>query len=67
MMSVYDLNQMIKKWDREELTIEQAVGQLLLHLQAFSKRVGTLERRMEVARQVRGGVEKQPIEEKKIK
>ena len=65
MMSVYDLNQMIKKWDREELTIEQAMGQLLLHLQAFSKRVGTLERRMEVARQVRESARRQSNEEKK--
>ncbi len=46
-MSSYNLNQLIKMWTKEELTTEQAVGQLLLQLQALSTRLGTLEKRIE--------------------
>jgi len=42
-MSAYDLDTMLKKWEREELTTEQAVGQILLLLQSISHRVGRLE------------------------
>lgn len=46
-MSSYNLNQLIKKWTKEELTTEQAVGQILLQLQTLSARTGTLEKRFE--------------------
>ena len=42
-MSAYDLDTMLKKWEREELTTEQAIGQILLLLQRISQRVGRLE------------------------
>ena len=42
-MSAYDLDTIIKKWGREEMTTEQAVGQILLLLQSISGRVGRLE------------------------
>ena len=42
-MSAYDLDTMLKKWEREELTTEQAVGQILLLLQTVSQRIGRLE------------------------
>ena len=42
-MGVYDLDTMLKKWEREELTTEQAVGQILLLLQSISQRVGRVE------------------------
>lgn len=42
-MSAYDLDTMLKKWEREELTTEQAVGQILLLLQSVSQRIGRLE------------------------
>ena len=42
-MSAYDLDTMLKKWEREELTTEQAVGQILLLLESISQRVGRLE------------------------
>jgi hypothetical protein len=54
-MSSYNLNQLIKKWTKEELTTEQAVGQLLLQLQALSTRLGTLEKRFEKNRKENGG------------
>ena len=42
-MSAYDLDTMLKKWEREELSTEQAVGQIMLLLQSISHRVGRLE------------------------
>jgi hypothetical protein len=42
-MSAYDLETIIKKWERADLTAEQAVGQILLYLQSISHRVGRLE------------------------
>jgi hypothetical protein len=42
-MSAYDLDTIVKKWGREELTTEQAIGQILLLLQTVSYRVGRLE------------------------
>ena len=45
-MSQYNLQQFIKLWAQERLTVEQAVGQLLLHIQELSERVGKLEKRI---------------------
>lgn len=42
-MSAYDLETIVKKWERTELTTEQAIGQILLLLQSISDRVGQLE------------------------
>lgn len=42
-MSAYDLDTMLKKWEREELSTEQAIGQIMLLLQSISHRVGRLE------------------------
>lgn len=42
-MSAYELQVLIRKWQREELTAEQMIGQLLLHMQRLSERVGRLE------------------------
>ena len=53
-MSSYNLNQLIKMWTKEELTTEQAVGQLLLQIQALSTRLGTLEKRFEKNRKENG-------------
>lgn len=43
-MSRYTLPELLKMWERADLSNEQAIGQLLLHLQALSERVGQLER-----------------------
>jgi hypothetical protein len=42
-MSAYDLDTIVKKWERAELTTEQAIGQILLLLHSISDRVGRLE------------------------
>ena len=42
-MSAYDLDTMLKKWEREELSTEQAIGQIMLLLQSISHRIGRLE------------------------
>ena len=39
----YDLSDLIKRWEREDLTTEQAIGQLLLWLVVLSERMTELE------------------------
>ena len=51
-MSVYDLQHIIKLWERDKLTTEQAVGQIILHLQSLSKRVNALEKQAEKSRRL---------------
>lgn len=46
-MNGYNLDQLIKMWSREEISTEQAVGQILLQLQTLSTRLGSLEKRAE--------------------
>ncbi len=45
-MSAYDLETILKKWKRGDLTTEMAIGQILLQLQLLSKRVGDLEKKV---------------------
>ena len=42
-MKRYAIQDLIKKWEREELTVEQTIGQILLWLDFLSKRVTRLE------------------------
>ena len=51
-MSMYDLAQTIKLWELEEITTEQAIGQILLQLRVVVERIAVLERgeRKEVER-----------------
>lgn len=49
-MSGYELSQMIKMWERDQLTTEQAIGQILIHLHQLSERLGLLEKRLEQGR-----------------
>jgi hypothetical protein len=44
-MGSYNLDELITLWEREKLTTEQAVGQILLILRSLSQRVHELERR----------------------
>ncbi|MCL4871068.1 MAG: hypothetical protein KJ063_19085 [Anaerolineae bacterium] len=46
-MNPYELKQIIKMWEQETLTVEQAVGQILLHLQQLGQRLGQVEQRLE--------------------
>ena len=42
-MKRYPLSELVKKWEREDVTVEQAVGQLLLWLVSMVERVDKLE------------------------
>ena len=44
-MGSYNLDELIVLWEREKLTTEQTVGQILLALHALSEQVRELERR----------------------
>ena len=46
-MGTYGLQEVIRRWGREQLTIEQAIGQILLLLAEPDKRLQKLERRRE--------------------
>jgi hypothetical protein len=39
----YTLPELIKRWEREQITTEQVIGQLLLWLVVLSKRIAKLE------------------------
>ena len=39
----YDLSDLIKRWEREDITTEQVIGQLLLWLVVLSERMAELE------------------------
>lgn len=45
-MGSYRLQEVIKMWEQDKLTVEQVVGQLLLHLEQLSERVGAVEKRV---------------------
>jgi hypothetical protein len=42
-MSRYDLEELVKLWALEKITVEQMIGQVLLHLRALADRVNVLE------------------------
>jgi hypothetical protein len=44
-MGNYNLDELITLWEREKLTTEQVVGQILLVLRSLSHRIRELERR----------------------
>jgi hypothetical protein len=44
-MSTYSIEELISRWKREELTVEQMIGQLLLLMQAQEQRLRELSRR----------------------
>ena len=46
-MGTYGLENVIQAWGRGDLTIEQAIGQILLLLQEFEERLCNVERRLE--------------------
>ena len=46
-MSAYNLQKILNLWERDDLTVEQAIGQTLLHIQSLTKRVGEVEKRVE--------------------
>jgi hypothetical protein len=44
-VGTYELDSVLKKWKSGDLTVEQAVGQILQLLEIMSYRVGMLEKR----------------------
>ena len=44
-MKRYPLSDLIKRWEREELTVEQAIGQIILWLISLAERIEKLELR----------------------
>jgi hypothetical protein len=42
-MEKYPVSELIKKWEREDITMEQAIGQILLWLVTLVERVVRLE------------------------
>ena len=42
-MERYPLPELVKRWEREELTVEQAIGQILLWLDSLAERATKLE------------------------
>ncbi len=42
----YPLTDLVKRWEREELTVEQAVGQILLWLIFISKQIARIEAKL---------------------
>jgi hypothetical protein len=51
-MGTYGLEGVIKAWGRGDLTIEQAIGQILLLLQELEERLCSVERRLEQHRKL---------------
>jgi hypothetical protein len=43
-MGNYNLDELVTRWEREKLTTEQAIGQILLILRSLTERVRDLER-----------------------
>ncbi len=41
--NLYAMSELIKRWEREELTLEQAIGQILLWLNDISERLQQVE------------------------
>ena len=44
-MGTYNLDELITLWEREKLTPEQIIGQILLVLRSLNERMRELERR----------------------
>lgn len=43
--NTYTLPELVKRWEREDLTVEQAIGQIFLWLEELVERVQRLEKR----------------------
>ena len=56
-MSQYNLQQFVKLWAQERLTTEQAIGQILLHLQELAERLKAIEQRFRGSQVAESGEE----------
>ena len=50
-VSTYDIHDLIKRWEREDVTIEQVVGQLLLHTKEHNNKIPLQQRQLETQQQ----------------
>jgi hypothetical protein len=50
-MGTYGLEGVIRAWERGQLTVEQAIGQILLLLQELEAQLRSVERRLERCRE----------------
>ncbi|UCC64391.1 MAG: hypothetical protein JSV36_04850 [Anaerolineae bacterium] len=50
-MGTYGLDEVIRRWEQAALTVEQAIGQILLLLQAFEERLREVEGRPSAPKQ----------------
>ncbi|HRQ41689.1 MAG TPA: hypothetical protein PLD25_27530 [Chloroflexota bacterium] len=62
MVGAYSLGAVLQKWEKGELSTDQAVGQTLLLVQELSDRVGKLERQVMGERPL---ADKRPLPEKR--
>ena len=53
--NLYPLTELVKRWEREQLTTEQAVGQILMWLIHLSKRIAKLEASQHAGREQEAG------------
>jgi hypothetical protein len=63
-MATYPPPELFKQWKHGELSLEQAIGQLLQHLVAQSQQLAELERRLRQFEQPPG---KPPVSERQAK
>ena len=54
-MKRYSLTELVKRWEREELTVEQAIGQILLWLVSLLERVDKVEANQRKVQQSKSG------------
>ena len=45
-MSKYALPELLKLWQQEKLTVEQVLGQILLHLLALQKQLADIQKQL---------------------
>ncbi len=45
-MARYPLGELLSRWQRERLTVDQMIGQILQHLLAQEKQLGELKRQL---------------------
>jgi hypothetical protein len=50
-MGTYGLDEVIRRWEQAALTVEQAIGQILLLLQATEERLREVERKLSPPKQ----------------
>lgn len=59
-MSKYPLRKLIERWQQELMTVEQAIGQVFLHLGELYQRLKQLDQRLRTVEQQLGGSSPKP-------